>query len=174
MVQQKLNDVIDKEPDIVKAHWLYHEYETSMADDTTNAYTAAYLNITMADSNLSGISNKEPRPNNLEQAEKFREETNKALLTFIDELQSFDRYKAEAAYKYFIHKYLNELLKTDNAYYKNTSIYPVLETIDEKFCKVMFEPDEEQTQMTPHQAQSPDDIEDGEKFIHKLKEVKEF
>ena len=89
-------------------------------------------------------------------------------------MQSFDRCKAEAACKYFIHKYLNELLKTDNAYYKNASIYPVLETIDDKFCKVLFEPNEEQIQMTPQQAQSPDDIEDGEEFIHKLKKVEEF
>ena len=145
-----------------------------MADDTTYTYKAAYLNIAMADRDLSGTSTKEPGSNNPEQAEKFREETNKALLTLIDELQSFDRYKAEAAYRYFIHKYLNELLKTDNAYYKNTSIYPVLETTDDRFCKVMFEPDEEQMQMTPQQVQSPDDIEDWEEFIHKLKKVEEF
>ena len=53
---------------------------------------------------------------------------------------------------YFIHKHLNELLKTDNAYYKNASIYPVLETINDKFCKVMFEPNEEHMQMTPQQV----------------------
>ena len=38
----------------------------------------------------------------------------------------------------------------------------------------MFEPDEEQIQMTPQQVQSPDDIEDGEEFIHKLKKAEEF
>ena len=92
------------------------------------------------------------------------------LLTFIDELQSFDRYKAEAAYKYFVHKYLNELLKTDNAYYKNASIYPVLDTIEDKFCKIMFEQDKDQIQ----QAQSPDDTEAADEFIHKLKKVENF
>ena len=59
-------------------------------------------------------------------------------------------------------------------YYKNASIYPVLETIDDKFCKVMFELDEEQVQQTPQQAQSPDNIKDGEEFIHKLKKVEDF
>ena len=76
----------------------------------------------MADSDPSTTSTKEPGPNNLEQVEKFRVETNKVLLTFIDELQSFGRCKVEAAYKYFVHKYLNELLKTNNACNKNASI----------------------------------------------------
>ena len=91
----------------------------------------------MADNDTAGTSaSNDPGPNNPEQAAKFREETNKALLTFIDNVQSFDRYKAKTAYKYFVHAYLNELLKTDPMYYKNASIYPVLETIDNKFCKV--------------------------------------
>ena len=38
----------------------------------------------------------------------------------------------------------------------------------------MFELDEEQVQQTPQQAQSPDDIEDGEQFIHKLKKMEDF
>ena len=33
----------------------------------------------------------------------------------------------------------------------------------------MFKPDEEQVQQTTQQAQSPDDIEDREEFIRKLK-----
>ena len=120
----------------------------------------------MADNDAAGISaSKEPGPNNPKQAAKFTEEMNKALLTFIDHLQSFDRYKAKTAYKYFAYTYLNELLKTDPTYYKNASIYPVLEKIDDKFCKVMYEPDEEQVQQTPQQVQLPDDIEDGEEFI---------
>ena len=59
-------------------------------------------------------------------------------------------------------------------YYKNASIYPVLETIDNKFWKVIFEPDREQVQQTPQQAQSPDNTEDGEEFIHKLKKLEDF
>ena len=58
--------------------------------------------------------------------------------------------------------------------YKNASIYPVLETIDNKFCKVIFEADEEQVQQTPQRAQSPDDIEDGEEFIHKLMKMEDL
>ena len=73
-----------------------------------------------------------------------------------------------------MHKYLNKLLKTDNAYYKNVSIYPVLDTIEDKLCKIMFEPDKDQVQQTPQQAQFPDDIEAADEFIHKLKKVDDF
>ena len=38
----------------------------------------------------------------------------------------------------------------------------------------MIEADEEHIQQTPHQAQSPDDIENGEEFVHKLKELEDF
>ena len=44
----------------------------------------------------------------------------------------------------FVHKYFNELLKTDNIYYKNATIYPVLETIEDKLCHIMVEQDDEQ------------------------------
>ena len=129
----------------------------------------------MADNGTAGTSASEkPGPNTPEQVAKFREETNKALLTFVDNVQSFDRYKAETTYKYFVHTYLNELVKTDPTYYKNASIYPVLESIEDKFCKVMFEPDKVQVQQTPQQAQSPDDIEDREESIHKLKKLEDF
>ena len=173
---QKLDAAIAREQDLVRVHRLYHQYEQTTTDDTTYAYTAAYLEIdSMADNDTAGTSaSKEPGTNNPVQVTKFREETNKALLTFIDNLHSLDRYKAEDTYKYFVYAYLNELLKTDPTYYKNTSIYPVLETIEDKFCKVMFKPDEEQVQQMPQQAQSPDDIEDGEEFIHKLKKLEDF
>ena len=72
-----------------------------------------------------------------------------------------------------MHEYQNELLKTDPNYYKNSNIEPVLNTINDKFCKVMLEA-EEHVQQTPHQAQSPDDIEDGEEFVQKLDDFDEF
>ena len=173
---QKLEATIAREPDLVRVHRLYQQYEQTTTYYTTYAYTAAYLEIdSMTDNDAASTSvSKDPGPTTPEQAAKLREEMNKALLTFIDHLQSFDRYKAITAYKYFVHAYLNELLKTYPRYYKNASIYPVLETTDDKFCKVMFEPDEEQVQQTPQQVQSPNDIEQGEEFIHKLKKLEDF
>ena len=73
-----------------------------------------------------------------------------------------------------MHKYLNKLLKTDNAYYKNASIYPVLDTIEDKLCNIMLDKDDEEVQCTPQQAKSPDDIETADEFIHKLKKVDYF
>ena len=49
-----------------------------------------------------------------------------------------------------------------------------MKTIDDKFCKVMFERDKEQVQQTPQQAQSPDNIEDEGEFIQKLKKMEDF
>ena len=38
----------------------------------------------------------------------------------------------------------------------------------------MVKADEEHVQQTPHQAQSPNDIENGEEFVHKLKKLEDF
>ena len=65
---------------------------------------------------------KEPRSNSPQQAEVFRQETNKMIIVFIEEIHSFDHYKVEAAYKYLIHKYLNQLLITDNVYYNKKAV----------------------------------------------------
>ena len=37
---------------------------------------------------------------------------------------------------------LNELLYTDNSYYKNAQIQPVLDTIHDKMCKFVLQPDD--------------------------------
>ena len=78
-------------------HRLYQQYKQITTDDTTYAYTTAYLEIdNMADNDTAGTSaSKEPGPNNPEQVAKVREEMNKALLTFIDNVQSFNRYKVK-------------------------------------------------------------------------------
>ena len=73
-----------------------------------------------------------------------------------------------------MHKYLNELLKTDNAYYKNASIYPVLDAIEDKLCHVMLDKDDKEVQCIPQKAQSADDIETADEFIHKLKKVEDL
>ena len=112
-----------------------------------DVYTNVYLNLeTMASKEPVSSTTKEPRPNNPQQAETFRQETNKALLIFMDKIHSLDCYKAEAAHKYFLHKYLNQLLITDNTYYKNASIYPILDTIEDMPC---YADDDEDAQHTP-------------------------
>ena len=113
MALQKLEATITREPDLVRVNKFHQQYEQTTTDDITYTYTAAHLEIdNMADNDPAGTSaTKEPGPNNPEQVAKFREEMNEALLTFIDHLQSLNRYKAESDYKYFVCTYLNELLK---------------------------------------------------------------
>ena len=121
--------------------------ELSAVDNTTKSTPPT----TPSKEPVSSTTKKRPGPDNPQQAEVFRQETNKAIIVFVEEIHSFDHYKAEAAYKYLIHKYLNQLLITDNAYYKNASIYPVLHTIEDKLCNIMLD-DDDDAQPTLQQA----------------------
>ena len=67
---------------------------------------------------------------------------------------------------------LNELLHTDNSYYKNAQIQPVLDTIHDKMCKFVLQPDDIDEQ--PLQQQSPDDIPEAEEITDKLAEIEDM
>ena len=69
-----------------------------------------------------------------------------------------------------MHNVLNELLRTDNSYYKNAEIQPVLDTIHDKMCKFVLQLDDIDEQ--PSQQQSPDDIPEAEEITDKLAEIK--
>ena len=68
-----------------------------------------------------------------------------------------------------MHDVLNELLRTDNSYCKNAEIQPVLDTIHDKMCKFVLQPDDIDEQ--PLQQQSPDDILKAEEITDKLAEI---
>ena len=67
---------------------------------------------------------------------------------------------------------LNELLHTDNSYYKNAEIQPMLDTIHDKMCKFVLQPDDIDEQ--PSQQQSPDDIPEAEEITDKLAEIEDM
>ena len=67
---------------------------------------------------------------------------------------------------------LNELLHTDNSYYKNAEIQPVLDTIHNKMCKFVLQPDDIDEQ--PSQQQIPDDIPEAEEITDKLAEIEDM
>ena len=109
---------------------------------------------------------KEPRPNNPEEAKEYQKQTKKALQKFAERIHSFDRYQHQSAYEFYVHDVLNELLHTDNSYYKNVEIQPVLDTIHDKMCKFVLQPGDIDEQ--PSQQQSPDDIPEAEEITDKL------
>ena len=78
---------------------------------------------------------KEPGPNNPEEAKEYQKQTKIALQKFTDRIHTFDRYQHQSAYEFYVHDVLNELFHTDNSYYKNAEIQPVLDTIHDKMCK---------------------------------------
>ena len=71
-----------------------------------------------------------------------------------------------------MHDVLNQLLCTDNSYYKNAEIRPVLDTIHDKMCKFVLQPDDIDEQ--PSQQQSPDDIPEAERITDKLAEIEDM
>ena len=115
---------------------------------------------------------KEPGPNNPEEAKEYQKQTKIALQKFTERIHSFDRYQHQSAYEYYVHNVLNELLHTGNSYYKNAEIQPVLDTIHNKMCKFVLQPDNIDEQ--PLQQQSPDDIPEAEEITDKLSEIEDM
>ena len=89
-----------------------------------------------------------------------------------ERIHSFDRYQHHSPYEFYVQDMLNELLHTDNSYYKNAEIQPVLDTIHDKMCKFVLQPDDIDEQ--PSQQQSPDDIPEAEEITDKLAEIKDM
>ena len=115
---------------------------------------------------------KEPRPNNLEEAKEHQKQTKIALQKITNRIHGFDRYQHQSAYEFYVHNVLNELLRTDNSYYKNTEIQPVLDTIHDKMCKFILQPEVIDEQLS--QQQSPDDIPEAEEITDKLAEIEDM
>ena len=115
---------------------------------------------------------KEPGPNNLEEAKEYQKQTKIALQKFTERIHGFDRYQHQSAYEYYVHDLLNELLRTDNSYYKNAEIQPMLDTIHNKMCKFVLQPDDIDEQ--PLQQQSPSDIPEAEEITDKLAEIEDM
>ena len=115
---------------------------------------------------------KELRPNNPEEAKEYQKQTKIGLQKFTERIHGFGRYQHQSAYEFYVHDMLNELLHTDNSYYKNAEIQPVLDTIHDKMCKFVLQPDDIDEQ--PLQQQSPDDIPEAEEITDKLAEIEDM
>ena len=115
---------------------------------------------------------KEPGPNNLKEAKEYQKQTKIALQKFTDRIHVFDRYQHLSAYEFYVHDMLNKLLHTDNSYYKNAEIQLVLDTIHDKMCKFVLQPDN--IDEHPSQQQSPDDIPEAENITDKLAEIEDM
>ena len=115
---------------------------------------------------------KEPGPNNPEEAKEYQKQAKIALQKFTDRIHGFDRYQHQSAYEFYVHDMLNKLLCTDNSYYKNAEIQPMLDTIHDKMCKFILQPDD--TDEQPSQQQSPDDIPEAKEITDKLAEIEDM
>ena len=109
---------------------------------------------------------------NPEEAKEYQKQTKIVLQKFTERIHGFDRYQHQSAYEYYVHDVLNELLCTDNSYYKNAEIHPVLDTIHDKMRKFVLQPDDIDEQ--PLQKQSPDDNPEAEEITDKLAEIEDM
>ena len=169
---QKLHHAIYHEPDIVKGHQLYTQFEAASQNNATAEYTALIVDLEHKMAEQEDTTTKEPGPNNPEEAKEYQKQTKKALQKFTERIHSFDRYQHQSAYEFYVHDMLNELLHTDNSYYKNVEIQPVLDTIHSKMCKFVPQPDDIDEQLS--QQQSPDDIPEAEEITDKLAEIEDM
>ena len=113
---------------------------------------------------------KEPRPSNLEEDKEYQKQTKIVLQKFTDRIHGFDRYQHQSVDEFYVHDVLNELLCTDNSYYKNAEIRPVLHTIHDKMGKFILQPDD----IDEQPSQSPDDIPEAEEITDKLAEIEDM
>ena len=169
---QNLHHAIHRESDIVKSCWLYTQFEAASQNNATAEYTTLIADLEHEMAEQEDTTMKEPRPNNPEEAKEYQKQTKKALQKFTERIHSFDRYQHESAYEFYVHDVLNELLHTDNSYYKNAEIQLVLDTIHDKMCKFVLQPDDIDEQ--PLQQQSPGDILEAEEITDKLAEIKDM
>ena len=113
---------------------------------------------------------KEPGPNNPEGAKEYQKQTKIALQKFTERIHSFDRYQHQSAYEFYVHNVLNELLRTDNSYYKDAEIQPMLDTIHDKMCKFVLQPDD----IDEQPSQQSLDIPEAEEITDKLAEIEDM
>ena len=141
-------------------------------NNATAEYTTLIADLKHEMAEQEDTTMKEPRPNNLEEAKEYQKQTKKALQKFTERIHSFDGYQYQSAYEFYVHDVLNEHLCTDNSHYKNAEIQPVLDTIHNKMCKFVLQPDDIDEQ--PSQQQSPDDIFEAEEITDKLAEIEDM
>ena len=110
---------------------------------------------------------KEPLHNNPEEAADYMKAVNTLLLSFVNDIRGFNRYKHQDAYKNFLHTLSQLLSKLDSAYFTNMDTEVVLDTIPDKECATFLACPEE-TADKVQQHVSSDSIPTGPKVTSKM------
>ena len=76
------------------------------------------------------------RHNNPEEAVRFIKDVTGLTNTFMEDIQGYNHYKAQAVYKQYIFDFHKRLVELDSTYFKNANMETVLDTIPDKLCKL--------------------------------------
>ena len=111
---------------------------------------------------------KEPSHNNPEEAANYVKAVNMLLQSFVNDIQGFNCYAQQDAYKNFLHTLSQLLSKLDSAYFTNMDTEVVLDTIPDKECKAFLEHPEETVDKV-EQCVSSDSIPTGPEVTSKMR-----
>ena len=74
--------------------------------------------------------------NNPKEATQFVSDVTDLTNTFMQDIQGFDRYHAQDAYKMYIFNLKKRLVELDSTFFLNVNTETVLDTIPDKMCKL--------------------------------------
>ena len=136
-----------------------------MQDDSTTVYTTLLTELT---SNLNpDMATAEPTNshkdtgdtsklghNNSDKAACFLKDITQLMDRFMESISSFNRYAQEDVYPTYVFKLHKRMMELDHRYFKYASVDTVLDTIQDKLCKIFVENPADDTEDTIQQRQS--------------------
>ena len=133
---QKLHDAIDREPDVVKAHKIFTNFEAATQDSTTATHTAVATTLhTMAEKEPKTPKDAKPKPPNVKDAPP-KLKPGLAADQFAQITHSYEPYKIQDAYSDYVLRYYELLVQVED-YFSDASTEAVLELVDDTTCKCM-------------------------------------
>ena len=106
--------------------------------------------------------------NNPDEAAHFLKDVTELTDKFMESIYSFNRYAQENAYLTYVFKLHKRMMELDHKYFKCTSVDTVLDTIQDKWCKLFVEKLADDTEDTIQQRQSQNTPPTGHDVLTRL------
>ena len=134
---KKLQTTIEWEPDAVKVRCIYKLAE-GVPDTTYNLIMATqeHGGAVVETESTKDESAQKPGHNNPKEAGQFISDVTDLTNTFMQDIQGFDKYSAQNAYKMYISNLKRRLVVLDNTFFQTANTETVFDTILDKMCKL--------------------------------------
>ena len=124
-------------PDFFAAKELDEKSKHMEAVDTTFVYLMAASYLMMKHNQMTKDEPPEKAGhNNLEEAAWFIKDITDLTNKFMEDIQGYNHYKAQAVYKQYIFYFHKKLVELDSTYFKTANMETVLDTIPNKLYKL--------------------------------------